>query len=144
MAFDVEKWIDKKATEPYEHFKVAGEVVLIRPLNGVEWETVLLGEANGGSRYIGWLECGLLKPETKEPYGVDIINQLFSQCTATSIKIANRIKEITGTVLNEQFERMEQAEKNLEGTGTNPPAEDGADTTASPRSQQKNRVSENS
>ncbi|HBT77104.1 MAG TPA: hypothetical protein DEB39_09300 [Planctomycetaceae bacterium] len=134
MAFDIEKWINTKANVPYDYFPIGGEVVLLRPLNGLEWDQARINENSGGSFYLNMLQFGLLHPDRKEPYTAEIVTKLLQDCPAAAMKIANRIREITVDTMMAQKERLEHAEKNSLGTGPSEPGDAGATITASPPS----------
>ncbi len=142
MTLDIEKWLNKKIDDTTVYFKVGDEVALVRPLSGLEFDAVQQSRNSGGSTYLGWLQYELLHGERKEPFSLELVSKFFDAHPATAIKIANKISTITLEALNAERQKLEDAEKNSDGTGTQEPSENGVAATASPRSA-KSRPSAN-
>ncbi len=96
-AFDIQKWINNTEHRPYYYRQIAGQIILLQPLNHIEYHKAIEEKE---CFYLTMLQYGLLHPDSEKPYPLETITKFLKVCPDIAMEIAYNIHDITVEKLN--------------------------------------------
>lgn len=108
---------------------IDGQEVLIRRLNGSQWDEFIDGRKKGDPAVVVLLQYGLLDGDTRQPMDKELVQAFFDNHWGLADQIAFEIQKFTLDCSKKERERAVFAEKNLPKTGSTESDDTGVTTT---------------